>query len=37
MKNKKQMTEAEIRANYIDPALESKWKGKIKTEVLKSR
>lgn len=33
MKNKKQMTEAEIRANYIDPALESKWKGKIKTEV----
>ena len=33
MKNKKQMTEAEIRANYIDPALESKWTGKIKTEV----
>lgn len=33
MKNKKQMTEAEIRANYIDPALESKWPGKIKTEV----
>ena len=33
MANKKQMTEAEIRENFIDPALESKWKGKIKTEV----
>lgn len=33
MKNKKQMTEAEIRANFIDPALDGKWKDKIKTEV----
>ena len=33
MKDKKQMTEAEIRENYIDKALESKgWKGKPKVE-----
>lgn len=33
MTDKKGTTEAEIRANYIDPALESKWKGKVRTEV----
>ena len=31
--DKKKMTEAEIRTVYIDPALEAKWEGKIKTEV----
>ena len=33
IKNKKQMSEAEIRACYIDPALEPEWKGRIRTEV----